>query len=305
MNDNACIATLVVAASLLVLFSTAPGALAAQDEVVFTTLGIDVWPDYDRPGVLVIYRATIAPGVSLPTAVTLRIPAAAGAPSAVAERQTDGKLVNVPFERRVAGDTAFIEMTVSRPILQMEYYDPAIERDGASHRYVFTWPGDYQVGDLSVSIQQPDLAQNLVTEPAAARRAPGVDGLMYHTVGLGAVAAGESVEVTVSYDKASDQLTVETMPEVESTAPPTTAPATPASSVSDAEVRLIVMVILAVAAIATIAVIVLRRRGTPTAAATPGSTPQAGASGRRFCTQCGGGAAPGDRFCGNCGAALR
>ena len=43
------------------------GAMAAvsQSGVVFISLEIDLWPEYDRPGVLVIYRARIAPGVAL------------------------------------------------------------------------------------------------------------------------------------------------------------------------------------------------------------------------------------------------
>lgn len=303
MNVKALSVSVLLCAALAQI-PAAP--LMAQGEVVLTTLSIDVWPDYDRPGVLVIYRATVAPGVSLPTSIALRIPAAAGTPTAVAEQQADGQLIKVPFDRRVEGETAVIEMTVTRPNFQVEYYDPAIARDGSTRSFVFTWPGDYQVGDLSVSVQQPDLAQNLVTEPPAARSAPGVDGLVYYTVELGAVAEGETADVRVSYDKTSDQLSNETMPAPSTSTPP---PATAAGSPdADSEVRLIVMVILAVVAIAAVVVIVLRRRGSSAMDPRPASgAPLADgrAPSARFCTQCGAAASSEDRFCGSCGTALR
>jgi len=305
MRSNVRVLSIVLFAAVVALLP-AP-APAAQDEVVFTTLSIDIWPDYDRPGVLVIYRATLTPGVSLPTPITLRIPAAAGIPTAVAEQQADGQLIKLSFDRRVEGDSAILEMTVTRPNFQVEYYDPAITRDGAQRSFVFTWPGDYQVGDLNVSVQQPDLAQNLVTEPPAARTAPGADGLVYSTVRLGAMAAGEVAEVQVSYAKASDQLSLETMPAVES--PAATPDSSPADSTSsDSEVQLIVVVILGVVAIASIVVIVLRRRGSDAGAPPPvSSARRAGGGGAkaRFCTQCGAGAGSDDRFCGSCGTALR
>lgn len=298
-----CVAGACAALVAVALVTSGGAADAAQSDVVFTTLGIDLWPDYDRPGVLVIYRGTIAPGASLPATLELRIPAAAGPPNAVAERRAEGQLVSLQFERRVDGDTAVITATVTRPVLQMEYYDPAIERDGAAHSFTFRWPGDYEVGALTVSVQQPDLAQNLTTEPAAAGRGPGSDGLIYHNVALGAVEAGQSVAVNVRYEKASDQLTVETMPQVETAPPPAAATSQPGS---DTEVVVIVVVALLVAALVTVALLVTRsRRAVPSAGQGGGAVPPGATSGARFCTQCGAAAAAGDRFCHGCGSALR
>ncbi len=275
-------------------------AVTPQSGVVFTTLGIDLWPEYDRPGVLVIYRASIAPGVALPAQVTFRIPAAAGQPTAVAERQTDGQLITLPFERRVEGDTAFIELTANRPVVQMEYYDPALEREGALRSFTFTWSSDHDVGALSVSAQQPDLAQNLTTTPPATTQAPAVDGLMYHTISLGARKSGESVDVRLSYEKVSDQLSTETMP---AAAPIPSAPvAGPGGGTSDTQIVVIVMAaLMVVAIIAGAGVLRSRRRLSRTGGLAPG----AAASASRFCTQCGEAGGPGDRFCHLCGASLR
>lgn len=282
-------------------FATPPRAGAVpQSEVVFSSLGIDLWPDYDRPGVLVIYRANIAPGVALPAPITLRIPAAAGAPSAVAERRADGELINLEYGRRVEGETALIDMTVSRPIVQLEYYDPSIERDGAQRSFTFTWPGDYEVGELSISAQQPDLARGLTVDPPATARSTGADGLLYHTVSFTGVDAGESVALRVSYEKANDQLSLETMAPAE----PETTP--PPQSTGTGETELVVIVVIALLAAALVVVafaLFRRRRGARGAAGADRAG--GGPRGTRFCTQCGAGADADDRFCGNCGTPIR
>jgi hypothetical protein len=66
----------------------------AQDDVSFSKLEIDLWPEYDRPEVLVIYRISLDPAASLPADLTLRIPVDAQV-NAVAARQADGGLFNI------------------------------------------------------------------------------------------------------------------------------------------------------------------------------------------------------------------
>ena len=283
-------------------------AAAPQSETVLSSLGIDLWPDYDRPGVLVIYHATIAPDVSLPTRLVFRIPAAAGLPNAVAERPADGQLVTLPYDRTVDGETARIDLTASRPIVQLEYYDPAITRDGVTRSFAFTWPGDLEVQDFSISLQQPALASNFTTIPEATGAAASVDGLTYHTLSGAGVQVGETVEVKASYEQASDQLSVETIAPVAAPVPP---PATGNDAASDNRTMRIAFVALFLSAAAV--VVGLMVRGQRQTQSAPGSTPPprtarsdiSGGKATRFCTQCGADVDGGDRFCRRCGAALK
>ena len=71
----------------------------AQGVLRLAELEVDLWPEYDNPGVLVIYKAKLPADVSLPVNVSLKIPAAAGEPFAVAVRQMDGALLNAAFLR--------------------------------------------------------------------------------------------------------------------------------------------------------------------------------------------------------------
>ena len=297
------VATGALAVVLLVVSAAAP-----QSEIVLSSLGIDLWPDYDRPGVLVIYRATIAADVPLPTRLVFRIPAAAGLPNAVAERPAGGQLNTLPYERTVDGETALIDLTASQPIVQLEYYDPAITRDGVARSFAFTWSGDFEVQDFGISLQQPALARNFTTVPEAISAAASVDGLTYHTLSRAGVKVGETVEIQASYEKASDQLSVETIAPV---AAPVPTPAPGNDAASDNRTMRMAFVALFVSAAAV--VVGLMVRGQRQARSAPRSTPTphtarsdtSGGKATRFCTQCGAGVDGGDRFCRRCGAALK
>ena len=281
-----------------------------QSDTVLSDLGIDLRPDYDRPGVLVIYRATIAPEVLLPARVVFRMPASAGLPSAVAERSVDGQLMTLPYERTVEGDTALVDITARRRIVQFEYYDPAIVRAGARRQFAFTWPGDVEVQNFSISVQQPHLAQNFVTVPDAAGTVVSADGLIHHTLSPTAVNAGEPIVVRASYDKASDGLSVETLEPVALLLPPPVAGNAAAEAADSRAVPIALAVMLVCAGAIVVGLMVRTRRS---AASARPSTSAGGITrsrlsdeaATRFCTQCGAGVDAGDRFCQRCGSPLK
>jgi hypothetical protein len=281
-----------------------------QTDIVLSDLGIDLWPDYDRSGVLVIYRATITPEVPLPTQVEFRIPASAGLPTAVAERLVDSQLMTVPYERTVEGETAVVRLTASQPIVQLEYYDPDIVRDGARRNFAFTWSGDLEVRDFSISVQQPHLAQNLITVPEATSTTVSVDGLVHHTLSRVDVKKGERVSVQASYEKVSDQLSVATLAPVALPTPPTAAGNTVATPTDSRTVPIVLGTLFVTAGAILVGLMVKRRRQAPSAPRSPaaGRTASSRVSeekATRFCTQCGVGVGTDDRFCQHCGAALK
>ena len=48
----------------LVISLLLPLAAAAQSPVTFSSLQIQIWPEYDKPGVLVIYQITLSPSTT-------------------------------------------------------------------------------------------------------------------------------------------------------------------------------------------------------------------------------------------------
>jgi len=186
----------IVVAGLLAGLSL-PAVVLPQSSVSMSTVEVDLWPEYDRPDMLVIYKIMLAPEVRLPAALNVRIPAAAGRPNAVAEKQLDGRLTSVSYDQRQDAEWTSLIFTASRPEVQIEYYDPRIERDDANRRFVYTWPADYPVGALSVQVQQPPDASDLRMDPAAEHTSPAGEGFIYHILHLQARGAGEPIDVTI------------------------------------------------------------------------------------------------------------
>ncbi len=73
------------AIALAALFASITPAPAAhgQAAVSLERVEVAVWPEYDRPGALVIYRIAIAPATTLPASLSFTLPAAVGVPNAV------------------------------------------------------------------------------------------------------------------------------------------------------------------------------------------------------------------------------
>jgi hypothetical protein len=190
----------------------------AQDVISISTLEIDLWPEYDRPEMLVIYRIELSPDVSLPAELSIQIPTAAGEPNAVAVQDPNGSLMNAPYERVINGDWAVITLTASMPGIQIEYYDPQLDRNGSERSYEHTWIGDYSIGSVFVQLQQPIDASQVETLPAATSATQGSDGLTYHTIDFGSQPAGTKSTIKVTYLKTTDALSIERF-EVQPSAP--------------------------------------------------------------------------------------
>ncbi|MBN2147662.1 MAG: zinc ribbon domain-containing protein [Anaerolineales bacterium] len=182
---------------------------ARGQEISLSAIEVDIWPEYDQPAVLVIYRIMLAADLSLPLELALRIPAAVGEPNAVAARQMDGALISIDYQREVSGEWAEIHFTAITSQLQLEYYDPTLVKDGAQRSYVYTWPGDYSVDSMTIQVQEPLNATGLRIAPSLGEGVDGQDGLTYYNSDIGAIPAGQTLEISLSYRKADDLLSVE------------------------------------------------------------------------------------------------
>ena len=194
---------------LLLFILTIPGGVFAQEDLSLSSLEVDLWPEYDRPNVLVIYHATIPPEISLPVEVTFRIPVEAGNPNAVAVRQVDGSLISVAYDRQVNGEWGLITFTATSPQVQLEYYDPSLEKDGEQRHFEYTWPADYAVQNMAIQAQQPVGAEDVRFSPSMNSSFTGQDGMVYYATEIGSLGTGETYTIAMDYAKANDILSVE------------------------------------------------------------------------------------------------
>jgi hypothetical protein len=293
----------------LLLIAILPTVVFAQASFTLPAVEIDLWPEYDDPGVLVIYHITLPGDVSLPAQFNLRIPAEAGAPNAVAARQPDGSLINASYQQKTSGAWNNLAITATTPELQVEYYDPNLKKDAQRRNYAFEWPGDYAVQALTVQVQQPAGASQVQISPDdfGSGTTQG-DGLVYYTENIGPVPSGEPFKIQVSYDKASDDPTVK---QLNPTLSPSSQPTSPTATtylpwiLGFMGLALIVGGVIWYLRSSNNSANTKARKRSRHRSAAKKEAAIADSEGYIYCAQCGKRAATGDYFCRTCGAELR
>lgn len=199
--------------SMLILMLLAGTSLVqAHTANEYDKVEVAIWPEYDRPSVLVIYRMTLPAATALPAELTVSIPAAVGQPFNVANREDDGKLYTLQYTSKVEGEWLKVTFTTPTPEVQLEYYDEALQISGAQRHFSFRWAGDPLVQLMTVSVQQPLNASNMVVSDFDGQILTGGDGLNYYVSNLGKLEAGTAFEVTVDYDNPSGGLSAGSQP---------------------------------------------------------------------------------------------
>jgi zinc-ribbon domain len=291
---------------ILVLLAL-PNRTSAQSVPGLESLIVDFWPEYDQPGVLVIYQAVLSPVVSLPTEVTFRIPVESGRPHAVAVGPSPELVSDVVATTSVMGEWIEVSFTATTPAVRLEYYDPRLEVDGALRTYLYEWPGDYAVSSFTINVQHPVDASNVRISPTSGQVVQSEDGFTYNVIDIGDTGADERFSINLEYDKDTDALSVEALQVQPS------APITPVDSgLSLNQLIPWALGILGVLLIAGGGLWYWRSgRETPPGRnrrrrkdSQPGPVPD-GVDGSIYCHQCGKRAEPGDRFCRSCGTRLR
>ncbi|MEM7033457.1 MAG: hypothetical protein AAF629_28150, partial [Chloroflexota bacterium] len=86
----------LIIACLLILSINAPAN--AQAKIELERLSIEIWPEFDRPSTLVIYRGSLAESVPLPALVQFHLPKYLSELNAAASFDTENRLINAPYQ---------------------------------------------------------------------------------------------------------------------------------------------------------------------------------------------------------------
>lgn len=298
---------LLLAVALSALFA---GGAAAQDVPEIESLEVVFWPEFDTPDMLVIYRISLSESTTLPALVSVPIPAAVGAPHAVAVSDRDGSLYMAPYTAEEQGDWVIITLEASTTDARVEYY-AELDVDGDDRSFVFDWPGGLDVAEFSYDFQQPVGAEEPSIDPPPDGSRSGLYGLTYYTGSLGSLDAGSSASIDVHYVRRESGLTVDFIQQV----PPLDRPEETLGETPDLTLVLTwIGVGLAVVLVGGAAFMLIRLRQEQAATASPRrrqrSRGRADAQDQLdaatvFCHACGRQAGASDRFCRSCGTQLR
>jgi hypothetical protein len=210
--------------TLAILLTVPTGVVQAQEPPSLSTLEISLWPEFDRPEVLVIYRGLFEEGTPLPVPVELRIPVGVGQPTAVAYVGEDGQRFNQQYTSRTEDDWLIVSFELGELGFQLEYYDELPVDSTGQRQYTYSYTADYPVTEMTMELQEPPSAEAISLDPPADSSTTASDGLVYHRLDVGALEQGEEQSWTLAYQKDNSDLTVAMFSQAEPPAP-TPAPA--------------------------------------------------------------------------------
>ena len=253
---------------------------------------VGIWPDYDRPSVLVLLTGTLGAGAPLPASVTLPVPADARV-SAVARIDESGQMIDDIAYHTGGGQ---LVLTTPDPRFRVEYYFP-YQIEGGERTFEFTWLADVAVDRLEVRVQQPAAAGFFLTVPKATDVAQAPDGLVYHSLAAQRVPAGSSFPLRVRYAMTDARLTAPPRDEASGAQTARAAPdaASPGTGLDWPNF------LIAFGALAMVGVFVWRIARSRSAAGPKRAARVGAREGALFCTACGKPVAAEDRFCRRCG----
>lgn len=318
-------ATYRILAALL-LFCLPAGITAAQSPALtIEQASLRLWPEYDDPGLLVIFNGSFTDAAAFPQQVAF--PIAAGARNIQATyRDASGNLLM--REYTVTDDRLTYELPL--PAFHYEYY---VDRppSGDQREIVFSFDPGYTTKTLEVIVQEPARAGGFGVTPAEQSQYKGDDGLTYHVLNLVDITPGQPVEIAIRYTKSDSGLS---KPQLAVTNAGTDASAVTATNGTRQSwlpyAMLGLGLALLLAAVAYWYFVQRHARPVQTVRSEPTTGgKRAGASGRTtlptaargasrptvraaapgaqavYCTQCGHTLQPDDRFCAQCGAPRR
>lgn len=294
---------LLLLAGAIGLATWAWPAGAQQPPLTIDQASLRLWPEYDDPGLLVIFSGVFTGAVPFPQQVAFPIPPAVRGIQATVVA-ANGDLLSQPWQI-VDGKLTY---TLPQPAFQIEFY---LDRppSGNQRDISYTFETGYAINNLAISFQQPARATGFAATPQPEQSFQGSDGFTYYSLAQTNVAAGARLPFNMRYTKNDQGLSVAQAQPGATGAAPTAGPPPSATAGGLPTWLPYALIGLGLAALAVLTGFwYVRIR--PTSADPAGAAPRprnigqggAGQAAAVFCTQCGRRFAAEDRFCAGCGA---
>ncbi|HEY8425346.1 MAG TPA: hypothetical protein VIK73_04945 [Limnochordales bacterium] len=186
------------------------------DGLRIQSMSLSVRPEYDRPGVLVVYDALVVNESSNPFSGELAFPIPEGAPVPHAcEMTRDGDHLSRLPRTESLGALRVVKWALDRELGPGDvyhafvefYYDP-IEKAGDAKQFVYRFVPLVPIDRLELTLVEPLQATEFrVSPPNAASRLAFLDGQTFktHVLEFQSLERDQPVQVEVSYRKADDR----------------------------------------------------------------------------------------------------
>ena len=297
----------------ILLFILSSSSYAQQPPAPLERVSFDIWPDFDRPAVLVLITAELDASASRPATVVLPLPANATV-HAVARMDVAGGLFDMGYEQEDEQISFTLESDLG---FRLEYYQP-YEADGIARSVDISWQALSDVNRFAFRIQQPAGATPLQIIPPPASTSVETFGLTYHNLPALSLLTGQMAELSFSYELPDGVLSNDLLGQGNVDAPPAVVEPVETNQLRPTKWTWVIAGILAVWVGAFGSYYFLKRRQ-PQKRKPPSRQPTAkkdvSTQAKKsvaiqpkvveFCHQCGAKIVAGDKFCRQCGERLR
>jgi hypothetical protein len=173
--------------------------LSTQKNLLAENLNIAIWPEFDDPRVLVIFRGQFDPSTFKPTQIGFDLPPMAEVVGAgyISEK---GELLLHPYQVVPGdrGDLLILKLPLNRFFL--EYYYQAFGPD-PNRSFTYETPIGYPIKSLTVRVQRPLTARNFVVDPPANQIFTDGKGFEYHGYEFTDLEPGTTLAFNIRYSK--------------------------------------------------------------------------------------------------------
>jgi len=183
---------------ILIALLIAWPAEAQTESTRLAGVEVRILPDLDQPAVLVMIMANLPSDPVDSTTVSLKLPAAAGQPTAVAYLDPERGPINASYTTQPDGDTTWITLETSEQAIQVEYYIP-YHRNNNNVSFTYTWLGGIAVDELVIRFWEPAQASSVATNANFELPVVQPDGRRYHQWWVGAVGQEQELATEISY----------------------------------------------------------------------------------------------------------
>ena len=185
---------------LIMFVGLSSRSLGQEGGIQLASWDVEVWPEYDKPSVLVIYNATLDAGTAFPQ--TMRIPLPSGVTvTAVADADATGGLFTVPWSSETTEQGETVVFDIEKPHFVVEFYADVLSPP-PSRSFDLVLSAPYATAQGSLSLRQPARASDMQITPSLAQTGTDSLGNPLYSQQLGALVAGQEIPLSVAYTKA-------------------------------------------------------------------------------------------------------
>jgi len=172
-------------------------------------LTIDIIPEFDRDGILVIYKGILSSGASFPRTIDLLIPKDSHLNAVAYRDKKEERLLLGKYETAPAGDKIRLSIIVNTDNFWVEFYtspkNMILDKD--KREFTYTWEGELPVEEFIWNIQQPANSTELTVKPYGGKMVTDGYGMSSYRLALGKQDADRVSTITVAYRKSDKSLT--------------------------------------------------------------------------------------------------